>query len=202
MRISGQNIKWLLIFDSRGPRRSAQVAALRPPEQPSLHLDHRGSTVNFHSLGRHSSRFSTGCRARIPGADPWPSPTRRIYPPMPSFACLQTWRGVRPGATIAGARRSTLGRTDATPCCRLLAAPHRRELLSNSGPPLYGASNLGTLPAVVELSPHRSSLGQIAPLRSTPLLGRRRQVCCPTSGQSLHKGQGAIPFEPYLAAEH
>jgi hypothetical protein len=33
---SGQNIKRLLTFGSRGPRRPAQVTALRPPERPRL----------------------------------------------------------------------------------------------------------------------------------------------------------------------
>ncbi len=36
---SGQNVKRLLTFGSRGPRRPAQVAALRPPERPLLYLD-------------------------------------------------------------------------------------------------------------------------------------------------------------------
>ena len=38
---SGQNVKRLLTFDGRGPRRPAQVAALRPPERPPLRLDLR-----------------------------------------------------------------------------------------------------------------------------------------------------------------
>ena len=58
---AGHNIKRLLTFGDRGPRRPAQVTALRPPERPPLRLDHRGSTTNFRSLGRHSSRFSTRC---------------------------------------------------------------------------------------------------------------------------------------------
>jgi hypothetical protein len=37
----GQNIKRLLTFGSRGPRRSAQAAALRPPERPLLYLGRR-----------------------------------------------------------------------------------------------------------------------------------------------------------------
>lgn len=48
---SGQNIKRLLTFSSRGPRRPAQVTALRPSEQPSHRLDHRGSAANFCSSG-------------------------------------------------------------------------------------------------------------------------------------------------------
>jgi transposase len=58
---AGQNIKRLLTFGGRGPRRPAQVTALRPPERPPLRLDHHISTANFRSLGRHSSRFSTRC---------------------------------------------------------------------------------------------------------------------------------------------
>ena len=56
---AGQNIKRLLTFGNRGPRRLAQVAALRPPERPPLRLDHRGSTANFSSLGSHVPSFST-----------------------------------------------------------------------------------------------------------------------------------------------
>ncbi|MGI8911845.1 MAG: transposase [Rubrobacteraceae bacterium] len=37
---TGQNIKRLLTFGSRGPRDLAQAAALRPPERPLLHFDH------------------------------------------------------------------------------------------------------------------------------------------------------------------
>lgn len=39
---TGQNIKRLLSFSSRGPKRPAQVAALRPPERPSPRLGFRG----------------------------------------------------------------------------------------------------------------------------------------------------------------
>lgn len=38
---SGQNIKRLLSFGGRGPRKPAQVAALRPPGPMPLRLDHR-----------------------------------------------------------------------------------------------------------------------------------------------------------------
>ncbi len=38
---SGQNVKRLLAFGGRGPRRPAQVVALRPPERRLLHLDLR-----------------------------------------------------------------------------------------------------------------------------------------------------------------
>jgi hypothetical protein len=58
---SGQNIKWLLTFGSRGPRRPAQVAALRAPERPPLRLDHRRSAAHFRSPGRYPPRFSTRC---------------------------------------------------------------------------------------------------------------------------------------------
>lgn len=59
---SGQNMR-LLTFGSRGPRRPAQVAALRPPQRPSLRLDHRKSAANFCSSGsanrvsQHAARF-------------------------------------------------------------------------------------------------------------------------------------------------
>jgi hypothetical protein len=46
---AGQNIKRLLTFGSRGPRRPALVAALRPPKRPSLSLGHRRSGANFPS---------------------------------------------------------------------------------------------------------------------------------------------------------
>ena len=59
---TGQNIKRLLTFGSRGPRRPAQVAALRPPERPSLHLGPRGLRDHRRSCARPSPRFSTRCR--------------------------------------------------------------------------------------------------------------------------------------------
>jgi hypothetical protein len=58
---TGQNIKRLLTFGSRGPRRPAQVTALWPPGRPSLRLDHRRWAINFRSPGSHSSCFSTRC---------------------------------------------------------------------------------------------------------------------------------------------
>jgi hypothetical protein len=58
---TGQNIKRLLTFGSRGPRRPAQVVALRPPERPPFRLDHRRSAINFRSSGSRSPRFSTRC---------------------------------------------------------------------------------------------------------------------------------------------
>lgn len=58
---SGQNIERLLTFGSRGPRRPAQVAALRAPERPPLRLDHRRSAAHFRSPGRYPPRFSTRC---------------------------------------------------------------------------------------------------------------------------------------------
>lgn len=44
---SGQNVKRLLTSRGRGPRKPAQVTALRPPERPPLHLDHRRSTAKL-----------------------------------------------------------------------------------------------------------------------------------------------------------
>ncbi len=50
---SGQNIKRLLTFGSRGPRKLAQAAALRPPERLRIYLDRRRrSGANFRSRGR------------------------------------------------------------------------------------------------------------------------------------------------------
>ncbi len=58
---AGQNIKRLLTFGSRGPRRPAQVAALRPPALLSLRLNHR-RFATYPPLPRsHSPSFSTGC---------------------------------------------------------------------------------------------------------------------------------------------
>ena len=52
MIASRQNAKRLVAFGSRRPKKTAMVAALRPPERPSLH-----------SIGRHretpARRFST-----------------------------------------------------------------------------------------------------------------------------------------------
>ena len=56
---SGQNIKRLLTFGSRGPRKLAQAAALRPPERLRVYPDHRRSGANFRSTRMHSPRFST-----------------------------------------------------------------------------------------------------------------------------------------------
>ena len=61
MTASGQNIKRLLTYGSRGPRRPAQVVALRPPERPSPCLDHRRPGANFPSLGSRVPSFSTRC---------------------------------------------------------------------------------------------------------------------------------------------
>lgn len=77
---SGQNIKRLLTFGSREPRRPAQVAALRPPKRPPLRLDHRGWVANFCSPGRHSPRFSTRCPEWY--RDPYKSVTLRGVGPL------------------------------------------------------------------------------------------------------------------------
>ncbi len=47
MIASGQNVKRLLAFQSRGPRRPAQAAALRRPEAPPS---------GFHGVRRHRRR--------------------------------------------------------------------------------------------------------------------------------------------------
>jgi hypothetical protein len=73
---SGQNIKRLLTSGSRGPhgpRRMAQVVALRPPEQPShRRLDYRRLTANFCSSGpanrvsQHAAQNGTVTPTRSP----------------------------------------------------------------------------------------------------------------------------------------
>jgi transposase len=61
---SGQNIKRLLEFGGGGPRRPAQVAALRPPTRPPLHLDrqrhggHRRSLARYRGVFQHAGAFS------------------------------------------------------------------------------------------------------------------------------------------------
>ena len=52
MIASGQNVKRLLAFGSRGPRRVAQAAALRRPEASSLRT--------FHGVRRHRRRCPAG----------------------------------------------------------------------------------------------------------------------------------------------
>ena len=54
---SGQNIKRLLEFRGGGPRKPAQVAALRPPIRPPLRLDHlwhRGSSVRHRGVSQQA----------------------------------------------------------------------------------------------------------------------------------------------------
>jgi transposase len=72
---TGQNIKRLLTFGSRGPKRPAQVAALRPPERPSLHLGPRGLRDHRRSCARLSPRFSTRCPIML-----------RAIPPIIAFS--------------------------------------------------------------------------------------------------------------------
>jgi transposase len=65
---SGQNIKRLLTFVSRGPRRPAQVVALRPPERPLLYPDgcryrtHRRSFIRHRGVFQHAARNGTVTR--------------------------------------------------------------------------------------------------------------------------------------------
>lgn len=62
---SGQNVKRLLTFGGRGPRRPAQVVALRPPKRPPLRLDHRRTvTTSVRSnatfcVSQHAARIHT-----------------------------------------------------------------------------------------------------------------------------------------------
>ena len=61
---SGQNVKRLMEFGGRGPGRPAQVAALRPPTRPPLHLDRqrhggcRRSLARYRGVSQHSAQFS------------------------------------------------------------------------------------------------------------------------------------------------
>ena len=57
MTATGQNIKRLLDFGGRGPRKLAQAAALRPPERPSQNLDHHRPVANFSPPRSHSPVF-------------------------------------------------------------------------------------------------------------------------------------------------
>ena len=71
---SGQNIKRLLTFGSRGPRRPAQVAALRSPQRPSHRLDLREFRVGRRTYARCPPPFSTSwvlprTRVNNPSAD-------------------------------------------------------------------------------------------------------------------------------------
>src|SRR5215212_7074378 len=69
---SGQNIKRLLEFGGGGPRRPAQVAALRPPTRPPLHLDrqrhggHRRSLARYRGVFQHAAGFSAVQHSPVP----------------------------------------------------------------------------------------------------------------------------------------
>ncbi|MBA2442865.1 MAG: IS1182 family transposase [Rubrobacter sp.] len=54
---SGQNIKRPLTFGGRGPRRPAQVVALRPPERPLLYPDRCRCRTHRRSFIRHRGVF-------------------------------------------------------------------------------------------------------------------------------------------------
>ena len=126
------------------------------------------------------------------------TPILHHYPPSPAYTCSGESDRELP---LRVARRSALGGAGATPCCRLLAAPHRREAPSNRGPLVYGASGLGALPAVVGLSPHRPSLEQITPPpKTTSLSGRRSTDRLPYERSGLLRGRGAILLQPSLMA--
>jgi transposase len=58
---SGQNVKRLLKFGGRGPRRPAQVAALRLPMRPPFRLDHRRHPPTRRVVCPAPWRFSTSC---------------------------------------------------------------------------------------------------------------------------------------------
>lgn len=56
---AGQNIKRLLAAKSRGPKKLAQAAALRPPERPLIHPIHRTGRGCYWSSLSPTRRFST-----------------------------------------------------------------------------------------------------------------------------------------------
>lgn len=81
---SGQNIKRLLTFGSRGPRRPAQVAVLQPPERPLFYLHRRrlgfiGGHVNVTVAYFNTLPEMAPLRVRV-------LPRRRIRPPAYSPA--------------------------------------------------------------------------------------------------------------------
>ncbi len=67
---AGQNIKRLLAAKSRGPKKSAQAAALRPPERPPIHPIHRTgrgyywSALSLRDVFQHARVFSETSRAK------------------------------------------------------------------------------------------------------------------------------------------
>jgi len=77
MTASGQNIKRLLEFGGRGPRRPAQVAALRPPARPPLHLDRqrhgrcRRSLAQYRGVSQHAGRLAELRLIRVLGSALW-----------------------------------------------------------------------------------------------------------------------------------
>jgi transposase len=75
MTATGQNIKRLLAFGRRGPKKLAQAAALRPPDRLLADLAHR-TLRDHHHQRRIDSRFSTrwtvlGIRALHACGGPW-----------------------------------------------------------------------------------------------------------------------------------
>lgn len=67
---SGQNVKRLLTYGGRKPRRPAQVAALRPPERPLPYLDPRGcgvrrwTSARRRGVSQHAAQNGTATRSR------------------------------------------------------------------------------------------------------------------------------------------
>lgn len=57
---AGQNIKRLLTFGIREPRTMAQATALRPPERPPIHFNHRSSRHSRCTYAPRPKLFSTG----------------------------------------------------------------------------------------------------------------------------------------------
>ena len=59
---TGQNIKRLLTFGPRGPRKLAQAAALRPPGSPLLDLDRRRYRTRHRLFMQHRGVFQQAAR--------------------------------------------------------------------------------------------------------------------------------------------
>jgi transposase len=70
MIASGQNIKRLVSFGSGGPKKTAMVAALRPPEKPPPYPIRQHPTIP-------ARRFSTGCR--VLGSSPHKHPLNWMF---------------------------------------------------------------------------------------------------------------------------
>ena len=75
---TGQNVKRLMAFGDRRPRKLAQVAALQPPRSPSNRSMHRSRMVFSTTQTFPQPRFSTGCSVLTRG----PTEGARSRPPL------------------------------------------------------------------------------------------------------------------------